>query len=146
MDSPSASRSAHFRQTLSGAQSTSEEWSEYIDFSTTPPTLHRSLSGPATASVPLADTLAFTGSDTITVSDVDGGNSTESIALAVTSGTLMLATSGVTVNSGASGSSTVTITARSRSWNAALATLQYVAARYLALWHINSPRQRRPGQ
>jgi len=70
---------------------------------------------------------AFSGGNTISVADVDGGSGSETLTLSVSHGTLNLATTtGLTV----SGNSTGTITADGTiaNLNAALATLTYMPA------------------
>jgi len=65
----------------------------------------------------------------ISISDVDGLNSIEKVTLSVTNGTLILAsTSGLTINSGANSSSTITFTGTVASINMALNGLTYKSA------------------
>ena len=90
------------------------------------------VTGPAGVSLPHSGTLAFTGANSLAVSDVDAADE-ESIALSVTAGTLSVdltsvLTSHVTVTAGASGSSTMTLKGGIALLNAALATLTYTAS------------------
>ena len=87
------------------------------------------VTGPAAVSLPQSGTLAFTGSNAITVADVDAADE-ESVALAVTAGTLTVdltgvLTSHVTVTAGGNGTSTMTLKGGLALLNAALATLTY---------------------
>src|SRR5439155_494915 len=85
------------------------------------------MGGPAATSVAHGGTFSFTGTNTVSVSDSDGGTSTESVNLAVTSGTLALNTNGVTVVSGSSGTGAVKISGTLANLNTALSTLSYTA-------------------
>jgi autotransporter-associated beta strand protein len=85
------------------------------------------VTGPAGVSLPHSSTFAFTGGNTIAMSDVDAADE-ESVALSVTAGTLSVnltdvLTSHVTVTAGANGSSTMTLKGGISLLNAALATL-----------------------
>jgi len=89
------------------------------------------ITGPTSVSLPHVGTLAFTGANAIAMSDVDAADE-ESIALAVTAGTLAVnltgvLTSHVTVTAGANGTSTMTLKGGIALLNAALATLVYTA-------------------
>lgn len=89
------------------------------------------VTGPAGVSLPHSSTFAFTGGNTIAMSDVDAADE-ESVALSVTAGTLSVnltdvLTSHVTVTAGANGSSTMTLKGGISLLNAALATLTYTA-------------------
>lgn len=89
------------------------------------------VTGPAGISLPHSGTFAFTGGNTIAMSDVDAADE-ESVALSVTAGTLSVnltdvLTSHVTVTAGANGSSTMTLKGGISLLNAALATLTYTA-------------------
>ncbi len=87
--------------------------------------------GAAAASVAHGGTLALSGNLQISVTDVDAA-STESLTLAVSSGTLSVDLSsglaaGATISAGANGSSTLTLNGNITLMNAALATLTYTA-------------------
>lgn len=89
------------------------------------------VTGPAGISLPHSGTFAFTGGNTIAMSDVDAADE-ESVALTVTAGTLSVnltdvLTSHVTVTAGANGSSTMTLKGGISLLNATLATLTYTA-------------------
>jgi len=89
------------------------------------------VSGPASVSVAHTNTLIFTGSNLISVTDVDAAAS-ETLALAVGSGTLNLTltsglASGVSIIGGANGSSSLTLSGGLSQLNAAMATLSYAA-------------------
>jgi hypothetical protein len=120
---PGLGVSATLSATANDGSSSSSTLSTSISLTNVAP----AMSGPTTASVAHSATLNFTGSSTISVSDLDAGSNTESVALSVTSGTLALNTAGVSVTSGASGSNAVTISGTIANLNAALATLAYTA-------------------
>ena len=87
------------------------------------------VTGPAAVSLPQSGTLKFTASNAITVADVDAADE-ESVALAVTAGTLSVdltgvLTSHVAVTAGGNGTSTMTLKGGLALLNAALATLTY---------------------
>ena len=89
------------------------------------------VTGPAGISLPHSGTFAFTGGNTVAMSDVDAADE-ESIALTVTAGTLSVdltsvLTSHITVTAGANDSSTMTLKGGISLLNAALATLTYKA-------------------
>ena len=89
------------------------------------------VTGPAGISLPHSGTFAFTGGNTVAMSDVDAADE-ESVALSVTAGTLSVdltsvLTSHITVTAGANDSSTMTLKGGIGLLNAALATLTYTA-------------------
>jgi hypothetical protein len=89
------------------------------------------VSGPASASVGQGGTLAFTGGNRITVSDVDAA-ATESVTLTASSGTVAVDRTSVmagltTITGGANSRATFTLNGPVSALNAALATLTYTA-------------------
>jgi hypothetical protein len=89
------------------------------------------VTGPSNASVIHNAALSFSGSNLISMSDLDAA-ATERITLAVTSGTLSVSLSGAlaggaSIVSGANNSSSMTISGGISQINAALATLTYTA-------------------
>ncbi len=87
-----------------------------------------SISGPASASVPINGTLVFSSanSNPITTADSGPGSGSDSLQLSVSHGTVTLSTtSGLTITAGANGSATVTVTGSIASLNAALNGLTY---------------------
>ncbi len=92
---------------------------------TSPPTI----SGPSSASVSENGSLAFSsaGADGISLSDSQAGSNSDTLALSVTNGTLTLAsTSGLTIVSGANGSSAITVSGTLSNLNTAVNGLDYV--------------------
>jgi hypothetical protein len=90
------------------------------------------LNGPTSASVTQNVVLPFSAANLITVADVDGSTSTETVALTASGGgTLYLYTGGfgtyASISSGATGTGTVTVIGSLSQLNASLATLTYTA-------------------
>ena len=88
-----------------------------------------SLSGPATATVGHAQTLAFSGATAISVSDLAATGSTiDAVALSVQHGAIAVGLSGgATIIAGSNGSASLTLSGTLPQLNAALAALVYTA-------------------
>jgi hypothetical protein len=114
--------------TAGAVTSITESVTTSFDISTnTPPVV----SGPGAATVVAGATFNFTGVNQIAVSDVDAA-ATESVALAVSGGTLTVDRSGIlagltTIAAGANGSAALTLSGAITELNAALATLNFTA-------------------
>ncbi len=97
-------------------------------YGVTQPTPPPGISGPTSASVTQNGSLTFSssGSDGITLSDSQAGTNSDSLTLSVNDGTLRLASlSGLSIVSGANGSSSMTVSGTLASLNAALSGLVY---------------------
>ena len=82
---------------------------------------------PATKTVDEDSALAFTGADTISVSDVDSASLTTKLTVAKGTLTVSVQASGATVSDGVNGSATISLTGTASQLTAALATLKYQA-------------------
>ncbi len=85
------------------------------------------LAGPSSLSVTQGVSIPLNGADLIKVSDVDGATNIESVALAVSSGTLSVTSDFGSLISGANDSSTITFSGTLAELNDTLATLSYKA-------------------
>jgi hypothetical protein len=87
-----------------------------------------SVSGPASASLNENSTVVFSSSqgDAITLTDAEAGSNADTLTLSVAGGTLTLgSTTGLTISSGANGTSAMTVTGTLANLNAALNGLVY---------------------
>jgi hypothetical protein len=85
-----------------------------------------SISGPSSATVAQNGSLTFSSADAITLTDADAGSNSDTLSLSVNDGTLSLgSTTGLTVVSGANGSSSITVSGALSELNAALSGLVY---------------------
>jgi hypothetical protein len=87
-----------------------------------------SVSGPASASLNENSTVVFSSSqgDAITLTDAEAGSNADTLTLSVADGTLTLgSTTGLTISSGANGTSAMTVTGTLANLNAALNGLVY---------------------
>ena len=92
-----------------------------------------SVTAPASETLALNQSLAFTGTNTVSVTDPGASGTSDSVRIALTFGTVSLGTTnGLTFTNGSNSSHLMTVTGTLADLNAALSTLTYTAQTSLA--------------
>jgi hypothetical protein len=87
-----------------------------------------SITAPASETLALNQSLAFTGTNTVSVTDPGASGTSDSVRIALTFGTVSLGTTnGLTFTNGSNNSNLMTVTGTLADLNAALSTLTYTA-------------------